>query len=380
METWNSKKLALAGLSFAIEAGSLAGTKLLVDFSPEEIWQRLIAGSGPPSWVSRAKRLDIEKLVAESAELQIDFLTSDDPGWPTQLNDLALAQPNNCMGGVPFGIWVSGKCGLNQLAENSVAIVGARANSSYGELVAGELANDLASEYGVSIISGGAYGIDSAAHQGALNASGYTAAVMACGLDELYPKGNAKLFEQISDAGLFISELPIGVKPTKVGFLARNRLIAALSKATIVVEASQRSGARNTANWATNLSRPVLAVPGSVYSQMSWGTNQMIKDQQAQLITVASDVKTFITDLSKQLSPITQNAQRQLEKLDPKLKKVLAALTNRAAIGLDEISLKVGLPINQCASALASLDLQDLAYSSDGGATWRLKAHSSERN
>ncbi|MEI2716043.1 MAG: DNA-processing protein DprA [Candidatus Nanopelagicales bacterium] len=201
--------------------------------------------------------------------------------WPRQLDDLEHETPQR--------LWVTGTGDLRLLALRSVAIVGARTATSYGVTVAGTLAASLA-EAGWVTISGAAFGIDSAAHRGALAAGGATIAVMAGGVDVPVPISHAGLLERIADTGALVSDRSPGSQPMKGSFLARNRLIAALSRATIVVEAGHRSGALNTVQWAELLGRPVLAVPGPCTSAMSRGTHSLIRTGRAELVRDVADV------------------------------------------------------------------------------------------
>jgi DNA processing protein len=168
-------------------------------------------------------------------------------------------------------------------------MVGSRSASTYGENVVTDLVSGLV-DHSITVISGGAFGIDGIAHRSAMALDAKTVAVMAGGLDRLYPLSNSHLLNQIVEKGLIIGELPPGVPPTKWRFLQRNRLIAAISAATVVIEAGAKSGSINTANHALALERPVGAVPGPITSQNSAGCHRLIRDQGAQLITKAADI------------------------------------------------------------------------------------------
>ena len=168
-------------------------------------------------------------------------------------------------------------------------MVGARAATGYGEHVATEMAAALA-ERGWAVVSGGAYGIDSCAHRGALGADGVTVAVLASGLSYGYPKGHHELFAAIAGQGVMVSEWPPDRAPTRPGFLVRNRVIAALSCGTVVVEAALRSGALSTARHARDLCRPLMAVPGPVTSDLSAGCHEIIREWGAVCVTGARDV------------------------------------------------------------------------------------------
>jgi DNA processing protein len=199
-------------------------------------------------------------------------------------------------GGPPLGLWIQGEPRLDELAAGrSVAIVGARAATEYGEHHAAEFAYTLASR-NVAVFSGAAYGIDGAAHRGALatDRPAATVAVLPCGIDGGYPAGHVGLLQRIATAGAVVSEYPPGVPPARHRFLQRHRLLAAISRATVVIEAGRRSGARHAARLAAELGRPVLAVPGPVSSAVSAGCHRLIQDGTARLATSADDVIAVI--------------------------------------------------------------------------------------
>ena len=216
-----------------------------------------------------------------------DPLTPDHRGWPRQLDDLDEERPRQ--------LWVSGMADVRLLALRSVGIVGARNATSYGLDVAGRLAAELTAS-GWTVVSGAAFGIDSAAHRGALAAGGPTVAVTAGGVDVPQPRAHTALFARISESGAVCSEAAPGTTPQPYSFLRRNRLIAALTRATVVVEAAARSGALNTAEWAETLGRPVLALPGSVTSPMSVGTHRLIRGGAARLVTDVADILSILED------------------------------------------------------------------------------------
>ena len=211
-----------------------------------------------------------------------------DPHWPTQLEDLGAEAPKE--------LWVSGNGNLRLLALRSVAIVGARAATPYGMTAASMLAGELAAA-GWVVVSGAAYGIDSAAHRGALVSGGCTMAVLAGGLDATVTPARAPLMDRIGENGMVLTEHAGHVTPRKHSFLQRNRLIAALTRAVIVVEAGTRSGSLNTARWAESLLRPVLAVPGPITSPMSAGTHRVIRDGRAILVSSCAEVLEVIEPL-----------------------------------------------------------------------------------
>ena len=205
-----------------------------------------------------------------------------DKEWPAGLNNLGERAPDL--------LWTRGAASfLTTPLSDRATITGARAATPYGEHVAGELAMGLADEERV-VVSGGAYGIEGAAHKSVLAASGQTIAVLTGGLDRPYPAGHSELLSRIGDVGLLVSELPPGAAPTRYRFLARNRLLAALSGLTVIPEASPRSGSMTPVIAARELGRGVGAVPGPVTSVASAGPNELIKQGFAVLVTQPSDV------------------------------------------------------------------------------------------
>jgi DNA processing protein len=230
-------------------------------------------------WLPRFSISRVKAAVNTMAVLKGWFITQHSEHWPISLFDLENHAPR--------GLWGVGKPSL--LEDRAISLVGSRVSTAYGENATAELIGPMVSR-GFAIISGGAYGIDAQAHRAAIALKGNTIAVMAGGLDRLYPSGNRELFKEIAQKGLLLSEMPPGAEPTKWRFLQRNRLIAALGQATILVEANARSGAVSTANRAADLGRPVGAVPGPINSPGSDGCNQLIRDFKAQLITSADDI------------------------------------------------------------------------------------------
>ncbi len=260
------------------------------------------------------------------------IVTPIDDEWPTQLDQLGDARP--------LALWVHGAAHLRTMLVRSVAFVGARAATNYGERVCSQWVGHCC-DNGITVVSGGAYGIDGAAHRAALNASGMTVAVLATGIDVPYPLGHAALFAQIADAGLLISEHPPGATARRQRFLARNRIIAAATRATVVVEAALRSGTTSTANAAAALHRPVLAVPGPVTSAMSAGCHQLIADGHAAIATHASDVIMALDGIVAASS--TPVDIRSHDGLPPRERAVLDALPSRSAMSIADLVCASGL-------------------------------------
>ncbi len=256
-------------LTRVVEPGDETGGRWVRERGVAEVVRRLREGGRPLPGVSakrwaglraRAVRADPRRDLAVARAAGARFVTPGTSEWPGQLDDLGDARP--------LGLWVRGRPNLRVWALRSVAVVGARACTEYGAHMAATLAADLA-ERGWVVVSGGAYGIDGAAHRGALGAGGATAAVLACGVDRPYPPGHAKLISRIAEQGLVIGELPPGDHPTPSRFILRNRVIAALTRGTVVVEAAYRSGSLVTARAAQRLGRHTMGVPGPATSALS---------------------------------------------------------------------------------------------------------------
>jgi len=215
------------------------------------------------------------------------FITPEDATWPEQLEDLATP---------PIGLVVKGK--VEALKARSIAIVGTRNPTPYGARIASDFAAGFVDREW-SIVSGGAYGIDTHAHKGALIAEGITIAVIASGIDINYPAGNERLFSEIAELGAIVSEVMPGTPAFPSRFLTRNRIIAALSMSTLVVEAAFRSGSLRTARDAAELMRPVMAIPGPINSPTSEGTHRLIGERAAEIVTSVSDAVELITSLEQ---------------------------------------------------------------------------------
>lgn len=303
-------------------------------------------------WRQRLERLDVEGVRLDAQRRGIRILTPHDPQWPDLLDDLQETAPH-CL-------WVQGPGNLAALlGARTAALVGSRASTPYGEDTAMTLASAFAAGGG-TVVSGGAYGIDAAAHRGALAAEGgATVAVLAGGLDRLYPRGNTQLLETVRARHLVVSEAPPGTAPTRWRFLARNRLIAALSRATVVVEASWRSGALSTARLADELSRPVGAVPGPVTSAASAGSHRLIRERGAVLITEPGDLLDLLPG-----GPAAGDGgfavQDELDLLTAADRRVLDAVPPRSSITETRLADEIGFVPEEVDAALARLELLGL--------------------
>ncbi|HMO11456.1 MAG TPA: DNA-processing protein DprA, partial [Actinotalea sp.] len=273
------------------------------------------------------------------------------PAWPTALDDLGAARP--------MCLWVLGTDPADAL-DRSVAVVGARACTAYGEHVTAELVSGL-TDAGVCVVSGGAFGIDAAAHRAALAAEGATVAVLAGGLDRPYPAANARLLAEVARTGALISEVPPGAVPTRHPFLHRSRVIAAAARLTVVVEAAWRSGALNTATHAASLLRPVAAVPGPVTSAASAGCHRLLRDG-AVCVTDAAEVLELLDG-----GLVAAEPDRPVLGADERV--VLDALGVRTGSSPEAITRRCGLALPDVLAALGRLEVSGRAV--HGSGRWR---------
>ncbi len=297
-------------------------------------------------WTPRLHRgetvLDIER----ACESKLRVVLSGDPLWPVMLDDLGTHAPNM--------IWARG--GLQHLRAQSLGVVGARAATGYGSHVTAELVDGVCG-VGLAIVSGAAYGIDAVAHRTALATGTPTIAVVAGGADRPYPRAHESLLERISEAGVVCSEMVPGSAPTRWRFLQRNRLIAALSQATLVTEAGVRSGSLNTAGHASQLGRPIGAVPGPITSAASAGCHKLVRDYDAVLVTNVQEACELVgIDDSSVLFDI--NGSDEGEDRDSAwVRRVCDALPLRGFRDLPSIAKLAGLSTEQTRGMLAELEL-----------------------
>ncbi len=270
-----------------IEGGATFWTREVDALGPIEVVARLRARSYDPvkyeKLMARVAAADPTAILSMIAGSESQFLTPEENAWPIQLNDLSA---------MPFGLVVRGS--IDALHIRSLAIVGTRNPTNYGVRIAGDFAAGFVDREW-AIVSGGAYGIDAAAHRGALVAEGVTVAVLATGIDVNYPAGHARLFAEIAETGALVSEVMPGTRAIPSRFLTRNRLIAALSKCTLVVEAAFRSGSLRTARDAAELMRPVMAIPGPITSPTSEGCHRLIGERAAEVVTSVADAVEFVS-------------------------------------------------------------------------------------
>jgi DNA processing protein len=395
----DKQKLARAALTYLAEPGDPALGALLGLCDPVEVLAAIRAdmmpaigpgcGDSPASrtalqralarWRVRLPGLPGDDEVIAACRDGLRLVGPDEAEWPSPLDQLGP--------GRPYALWLRGQADLGSACSRSVAIVGSRAATGYGAHVAGEIAADLG-ERGWTVVSGGAYGIDAAAHRGALVTHGATIAVLACGVNHPYPAGHAELFSSIAAGGLVISEWPPGRRPARMRFLIRNRVIAALACGTVIVEAGERSGALSTARHAANLGKPLMAVPGPVTSAQSAGCHRIMREWGATCVTSAADIIEMLSPMSvpdtvapgpgpgtvwspgsgRAVSPPTEPSW---DDLDADSARVLDALPARGGAGPATIAIEAGLGLDVVLRCLGLLAGCGFIERRDGG--WGLR-------
>ncbi|MCJ7827377.1 MAG: DNA-processing protein DprA, partial [Demequinaceae bacterium] len=328
----------------------------LGEAAPRDLTDRAIASV--ERWWQRRTAWDPDPHLERAAKVGARVVARGDPEWPAEICDLGDA--------APYCLWVRGSADIREAWARSVAVVGSRSSTAYGEHVAATLAAELA-DGGHVVVSGGAYGIDARAHRGALAAGGTTVAVMAGGVDRLYPAGNADLLGRVLEAGAIVGELPPGYAPHRSRFLTRNRIIAA-ARATVVVEAAHRSGALSTAFHAAGLGRPVTAVPGPVTSAGSTGCHRLIRDG-AVLVTCARDILDLVEPLdATRGSGFDGSGGDTMTFSSAEHRQAYDAISRRGST-VGEVAAGAGLSVAGARSALGGLLLADLVLRD--GVLWR---------
>lgn len=291
------ERMARMALSMLVEPDDAVTGRLLGELGALELFQLAEGENAVPGlstvdahvWPSQFQRSDtrtLEQNIVAAERAGIGTLIPGDKEWPSALDDLGDRRP--------YVLWTRGRASfLARPLSDFVTITGARASTSYGEHVAAELTSDLANAEQI-IVAGGAYGREGATHRAALASGGDTIAVVANGVDRPYPMGHRELLERVADLGLMVSEVPPGAVPTRHRFIARARLMAALSATTVVVEAGARSGSMAVARRAHELGRTVGAVPGPVTSATSAGPHHLVQDGLARLVTGTGDIESLV--------------------------------------------------------------------------------------
>ena len=368
--------LALMG---EVNAGDTLGISLDADFA-----QAMVAGL--ERWAPRLNAHEALAHLERAARFQTSLLTPTHEMWPEGLSDLGFHAPHV--------LWVRGDPAFLATLPVSIALVGARASTGYGEHVTMEAAAGLV-DRGVTVVSGAAYGIDGMAHRSALASGGTTVAFLAGGVDRFYPSGHDALLHRIVASGAVVSELPCGSSPTKWRFLQRNRLIAAASAATVVIEAGWRSGSLNTAGHAAALGRPLGVVPGPVTSASSAGCHRLLRETDAILVTNATEMAELIS-LAPRSGAASQSSEDECDpdrtstaaiamttaktattarNETPEIRessdeqRVLDALSPRTARTTLDVARRTGLSVTEAQSVLGLLALNERAVRGENG--WR---------
>ncbi|GCD34532.1 DNA processing protein DprA [Streptomyces chrestomyceticus JCM 4735] len=370
-EVGEEERAARAALTRIAEPGDEAVGRWLRQTTPVHLVQSLLGEWDMPQGVSkekykglrlRASRTDADRAAADLAAVAAlggRFICPGDDEWPQQLNDLG--------DGKPIGLWVRGRANLRMWALRSVAVVGARACTEYGAHLAATLSAGLA-DRGWTVVSGAAYGVDGAAHRGALAAKGASVAVLASGVDYAYPRGHTELIHRLAEQGLVIAELPPGDHPTRSRFIMRNRVIAALTRGTVVVEAELRSGSLVTARRAAELGRFTMGMPGPVTSGLSAGVHQLLRDE-AVVVTEAAEVIELVGSIGD-LAPAQRGPTLARDLLDPVASRVLEAVPARGGADSRRLARDSGTAEEVAQGKL--FELQSLGFVQRCGAVWEL--------
>lgn len=356
------ERAARVALSRVAEPGNPGIHEAVGRWGAPDALRRLVQGTVqvPGALPERFSAEQLEGDLSHAAQLQARVITPADPDWPAQVNDLAVP---------PLCLWVLGSADVGEATARSVAVVGARSATAYGGQVAADLAAGLC-QRDFAIVSGGAFGIDAAAHRGALAADGLTVAVLAGGIDRLYPASHTRLLREIARTGAVVTEQPPGVAPIGSRFLARNRIIAALTCGTVVVEASLRSGSLNTAGHALKIHRPVGAVPGPVTSMQSAGCHSFVREHGATLVTDAAEVADLVGRIGVDLAPVKRGAVRPSDDLDPDDRTLFEVLPIRGFADVTSLALAASLSARAVRAGLGRLEMRGDAVS-NGGDGWR---------
>ncbi|KYH43229.1 DNA-processing protein DprA [Branchiibius sp. NY16-3462-2] len=352
---------ARVALSVVVEPMDTKLAPLIRELGTTRAWSAISRNEGGhfDRCQPRVQALDLDQVLFNTHQTGARLLFPGLPGWPAGLDDLEFA---------PFAVWARG-CITDIDWARSIAVVGSRAATSYGLHVAGELGYDLASS-GYTVVSGAAFGIDAAAHRGALAADVATVAVLAGGVDRPYPVAHSQLLDQIRANGLVLSEAPPGASPRRERFLARNRLIAALTTGTVVVEAGLRSGALSSAGHAERLGRVLAAVPGPVTSAASAGTNAWIRDGRAVLVSNAAQCVELVAPVGEGLlAPERDELALVYDDLPEVPRRVFESLPKTRTTTVDRLAVIAGVSGQEVMAALGSLELSGRVERSAGG--WR---------
>lgn len=392
------ENLARAALTMLAEPGDGVLGALVAQFGPVAVLERLVRRASTDEWMDALRgtgaavdlssealarglerwqpRLDARALTRSlevAAKLGAHLLVPSDSSWPAGVDDLGAH--------APLALWVRGRPAVLDQLGHSVALVGARASTRYGELVTVDLAAGLA-DRGFAVVSGAAYGVDGAAHRAALASDGTTVAFLAGGVDRFYPAGHDSLLSQIATVGAVVSELSCAQAPTKWRFLQRNRIIAAASQVTVVVEAGSRSGSLNTAGHAAALGRPLGAVPGPVTSPASAGCHRLLREFDATCVTNADEIAQLHPGgrdaqcVSRGIDAVPSEMSRSVDVTREEM-RIVDGLSKRVPRTVAELVRLTGVEPAGVRAALGRLALNGIVHDRDGG--WLLRGRPAQR-
>lgn len=357
-------RFARAAWSRLAEPGDPRAAELVSRLGPVGALGLVLDGADEAvaAYLGRAEQLDVERDLEIGARYGARIVCPGDDDWPRGLDDLAVP---------PYCLWVRGPAPLEELATRSVSVVGARASTAYGEHVATDFGAGLA-DRGYTVVSGAAFGIDAAAHRGALAVGGSTIAVLAGGVERPYPRAHSTLIEHVARSGAVLAEVAPGCAPTRSRFLQRNRLIATMTLGTVVVEAGLRSGSLNTARCAAEHGRPVGVVPGQITSMSSAGCHQARRDGYAELVTDVAEIVDLLGAIGVDAAPRRSAPVLPEDSLDPDARHVLGALPRRKGASLSVLARCAGMAETTVLSCLGRLEVIGLATRE--GEVWRQRA------
>lgn len=367
-EAPDEERLARVVLSCAVEPGDGTTSLLVRQLGAVRALEQSRQPKAGSRLHERVADVDAARQLDQAERCGIRFLVPGDPEWPSGLDQLDDAITDEGFGGTPPGVWVRGPMPLGELAP-SVAVVGSRAASVYGVEMTRALCERLAAA-GVPVVSGGALGIDYVAHDATLLAGGATVGVLACGVDRVYPAQHRLLLQHLAAEFALVSEQPPGSAPTRPRFLARNRLIAALTRGTVLVEAALRSGALNTAGWAEALSRQVMCVPGPVTSYTSQGVNNWLRQGRGTVVTHGAEVLELIGQAGEHLVEEPRGEDRPRDALTRVEQRVLEWVPVSTPAEVDSIAQRSSLHVRDTVGALRRLEDKRFVRFEEGG--WRL--------
>jgi len=362
-----SARLARVALSTLVEPGNRALWTRVAEHGPVRVldglltggaWEELRRAAGARLDASDPREVAAQSL-ARARRLGARVVTPEDDEWPAQLDQLGGIgrdgrEPVERDTAPPLCLWVRGPRRLDEALGRSVAVVGSRAATGYGAHAAREIGYGLA-QRDWTVVSGGAFGIDAYAHRGSLAGGGTTVVVLASGLDRPYPAGNAGLFERVAEDGLLVSEWAPGADPFRTRFLVRNRVIAAATAGTVVVEAAARSGALQTLRRAGQLGRVRMAVPGPVTSAMSVGCHEQLRDPGVRLVTGVSHILEEVGTLGSDLAAMPRGPERDRDRLEPVERHLVDALMRRKPLLPEEVAVRAGVSARDAWRHLPSL-------------------------